>query len=291
MSVRPTRRAVLAGLAAALAGRAPAKAGPAPRIVSLDYALAEMLVGIGIPPVGVAGAEDWDVWVVEPPLPPGVVDVGAGLEPNLELLAALKPDMILTTPYVAAVGPLASRIAPVREFALYAGGDPLARARAAALELGHMVGRPDAAGAYLAAADRAFDALAGRVARLRPPPIAVVAFQDARHARIFGRPGLYQSVMDRIGLSNAWTGEANDWGFGVMAVEDLASLTPDLHLMSLEPVPPDAAPTLARSPLWTALPFVAARRVSVLPASLMFGGVSSALRFARLAVEDLEARA
>ncbi|MGM0913096.1 MAG: hypothetical protein ACQEXC_05115 [Pseudomonadota bacterium] len=39
----------------------------------------------------------------------------------------------------------------------------------------------------------------------------VVQFMDERHVRVFGEGGLYQAVMDRLGLENAWRGETNAW--------------------------------------------------------------------------------
>lgn len=284
-----SRRALLGGLGALALSGGPARTATPRRVVSLDYALAEILVSIGAAPVAVASARDWSLWVIEPTLAPGTVDIGSGLEPNLELLVALKPDLILTTPYVAAVRPLADRIAPTAEYMLYGeGGDPMPRAAAAMRDLAARLGRATEGEAFLGRVDRAFDGFATRLAAVGPPPVAIVALQDARHARIYGGPGLYQNVLDRIGVKNAWTGPANTWGFGLVTVERLATLPPDLHLVVIEPVPPEAEGTLSRSPLWTELAFVKAGRVSRLPPSNMFGALASAVRFASQLTAALE---
>src|SRR3546814_5408020 len=87
------RRHVLGGLfggllGAALTPRLLKAATTAPRkVVSLDYGIATTLLALGIVPAGVAAADRWDRWVVEPELPPGVVDLGKDQEVNLELLA------------------------------------------------------------------------------------------------------------------------------------------------------------------------------------------------------------
>lgn len=293
---RVNRRHVLGGLFGGVLGAAfaprllKAETAPPRKVVSLDYGIATTLLALGVVPAGVAAADRWDRWVVEPELPPGVVDLGKDQEVNLELLAALGPDLILATPYVSRLRPLLERIAPVVTVAIYAeDGRPLERARAGTRSLGRHLGRTAEAEAYLRDTERFFEACADRVAALNAPPLAFVNFMDARHARVFGRKSLYQDVLDRIGLENAWTGPTNYWGFQTIGIEELATAsTPEMRLIAFEPVPPDVRPTLAHSPLWNRLPFVEAGRVSTLPGVLMFGMVPSAVRFASLLVDHLE---
>src|SRR5690606_7973612 len=89
------RRQVLAALAglALLPAAAPI---PARRIVALDWGLAETLIAIGQPPVGVPETRTYADWVISPALPTGTADVGLRVEPNLEILQQLAPDLILT---------------------------------------------------------------------------------------------------------------------------------------------------------------------------------------------------
>lgn len=285
-----SRRALLLA-AAALPFAAPrARAAEPERIASLDYGIATTLLALGITPVGVAAAADWSTWVVEPPLPAGVADLGSDLEVNFEVLAALDPDLILTTPYLAALTPSLQRIAPVMELTIYAeGGEPLARSIEATRKLGARLGLETNADAFLSKSDDFLTACARRVGELEPRPLALINFMDARHARIYGKHSLYADVMKRIGIENAWTGPTNFWGFQTIAIEELARLPEETRLIAFEPILPDIRPTLAHSPLWQSLPFVSAGRVSTLPGVLMFGMVPSATRFARLVVDHLEA--
>ena len=96
-------------------------------------------------------------------------------------------------------------------------------------------------------------------------------------------------MLDRLGLTNAWTGETNYWGFNTIGLERLATMPADVRLIAFEPIPPDVPQMQAASPLWQSLPFVAAGRTSVLPGVLMFGMLPSALRFAELLTAHLEA--
>lgn len=258
------------------------------RVASLDYGLAETMLAIGTVPVAVAAAADWKTWVVEPPLPSSVQDLGAGQEPNFERLAALRPDLILTTDYVAMVEPALARIAPVERLTLFAAGvPPMARARDVMRTLGARLDRADAARDALARFDAEMDAIAARLAGRRRQPLLLATFMDPRHVRVYGTASLYGNVLSRLGLANAWPAEVNYWGFSTVGIEALGD-RPDARLVAIEPVPPDVWPVLARSPLWTALPFVRAGAISTIAPALMFGALPSALRFARLLAADLE---
>lgn len=246
------------------------------------------MIALGHHPIAIVAASDWNRFVVEPPLSPGIADLGLQPEINFELLASLQPDLILTSPFVQRLEPVLQRIAPIARFSIFEpGAIPLAQPRTLTRSLGERLNRVDEADSILATADRMFDLYRTRIRAITPPPVLLVNFIDARHVRVYGGAGLYQNVLDRIGVSNAWTGTTNYWGYSTIGIEKLATTT-DLQLVAFEPIPPDTRPTLARSPIWSRLPFVRAGHVAVLPSVLMFGAMPSALRFARLLVEHLE---
>ncbi len=262
-----------------------------PKIVSLDYGLASTLLSLGIVPAAVASLADWGKWVIEPAMPESVIDLGSSWEVNLEILMALKPDLILTTPYLDASLPRLQGVGKVLRLETYRpdGGAILPSVIAATRRLAAEIGREAEAERFLAQADAFFDECRARLARRPRPSLALVNFMDARHVRIFGAPGLYDAVLTRIGLANAWTGAANYWGFEIVGIETLARITdPDALLIAFEPVPGDVLPKLARSPLWQALPFARPGHFAVLPGALLFGMVNEAMRFARLMTARLE---
>ncbi|QRM56806.1 ABC transporter substrate-binding protein [Sinorhizobium sp. BG8] len=285
-----SRRTVLAAALAALVPGVSASASGFPsRIVSLDYGIASTLLAIGVVPVGIADAEDWKIWMVQPDLPASVADVGDDLEVNFEALVRLKPDLIFSTPYLEPQKAALENIAPVVTLTIYApDGDPLMRSVAATRAIGDRLGRQVEAERFLAEAEAAFEAFAVRIARISPPPVALVTHLDDRHARVYGGHSLYDNVLQKIGVRNAWTGTSNFWGFETIGLETLSAVADDARLISFEPLPPDIANMKATSPLWQNLPFVAAGRVSVLPGVLMFGMLPSALRFAELLTDHLE---
>lgn len=292
-------RAWLAGLLlAAAACSAPgdpspgldeASRGEAPptRVVSLDYGLTETLLALGTAPVGVPDLEGYDRWVVEPSLPSSVVDVGSTFEPNLELIQQLEPDLVLTTPFLAGLRDRLERIAPTLSLAIYTPErEPYRRARSVARRLGERLDREAAADSLIDAVDatirRARRSLKGR----HDTPLYVVRFLDPRHVRVFGEGSLYDDVMERLGIPNAWEGDTNHWGFSTVGIEALATRR-DARLFYLDPPPPDVLPTLERSALWSNLPFVEAGEVHPFPVVLMFGGLPAAERFAELLTRRL----
>ncbi|MEH3147389.1 MAG: ABC transporter substrate-binding protein [Methylobacterium frigidaeris] len=282
---RPSRRAVLALPAAGLLRPGPAPAGAPLRVACLDYGLAQTLIAIGHPPVAIAAADQWPRWVVEPPLPPGVANLGTSREVNLEILHQLRPDLIVATPFVERLRPLLARIAPVESHPIQAAGSaPWSRAVAVTRALGARLGADAGAEALVAATEEGLRACAPRVARLRDRPVLVVAFQDARNVWVYGADSLYDDALRRLGLVNGWSGRTNAWGFASVGVEALAA-APEARLVCLDPMPADALRLLAGGPIWRALGFSGAGRLLRLPAVLAFGTLPSVTRFARLLAE------
>ena len=287
-----TRRGALGLFVLPFTGIASPSAAAKPlRIVCLDDGLAETLLMLGVNPVAIAGRDIWETWVVEPPLPPDIADVGTLLEPNLELLQQLKPDIILAMPYLDGIKPLLERVAPVTTIGLYTeAGQPYQRALEATRQLAGLVGKESEGEALIAAADAYFTEIRQQLAPFSARPIYVVSFMDPRNVRVYGRKSLFQEVFDRIGLSNAWTAETNYWGFSTVGIDGLATSS-DARLVYLEPLPEGAGGTLTESPVWNAMPFVRSRSIMRLPAVHMFGALPSATRFARVLASAMTAEA
>ncbi|GGA99586.1 ABC transporter substrate-binding protein [Brucella endophytica] len=269
-------------------------AASSPRIVSLDYGLSSTLLSLGVVPAAISDLADWGRWVIEPAMPASVIDLGNTMEVNVEILAQIRPDIILMTPYLDQLAPIVAPYGKVSRYEIFTpdSGAILTASIAATRKLGAEIGREMEAEAFLARADAFFGKCRERLARVSPPPVALVNFMDARHARIYGSPGLFHNVLERIGVMNAWKEPANYWGFQTISIEELARVTdPDAVLIAFDPVPGDVLPKLGRSPLWQALPFSRPGHFSILPPTLMFGMVNEAMRFAGLLTDLLERRA
>ncbi len=250
----------------------------------MDFGLAETLIEMGLPPVAIPNPDSWKQWVVEPALPPCTLNLGTDREPNLEILAALKPDLIVTTPYLDAISPLLERFAPTRTISVYVPppGHIYDRSISATRALAAAVGREEAGEELIVRAQATMDEVRRHLASagLAGRPVLAVNFLDTRHVRVYGAGSLFGDVMERVGLANGWTQPSNFWGFSTVGIEALAE-SPASSLVYLEPISADTFDRLAASPLWRSLPFVKAGRVIRLPPVLMFGMLPSAMRFAR----------
>ncbi|MFO7858177.1 MAG: iron-siderophore ABC transporter substrate-binding protein [Ectothiorhodospiraceae bacterium] len=288
---RGSIRRLLQGVALALFVLAAARSGAsdddAPRIATLDWTLAETLVALDVTPVAVAQVDAYHAWVGEPRLPDAVHDLGLRGQPNLERLATLEPDHILISPRFANLAPRLERIAPVTQMALYTGETAIWPAiRSLTRDVGAIANREAAADQLLTDTEARIRELGERLTPAeRERPVAVIQFVDARHVRVFGAGSLFQGVIERLGLTNAWAGGTNAWGFQVVALERLADL--DARLVVVRPFPEGVAAQLERPGLWQQLPSVRNGTTVTLPPIWSFGALPSARRFAEVLVAAL----
>jgi ferric hydroxamate transport system substrate-binding protein len=252
-----------------------------PRAAILDWGLTTSVLSLGIVPAGIAEIELYHRWADDFPIPASVQDVGLRTEPNLEVLAALKPDAILTTPFSESVRPMLERIAPTRSFATYTpAGQPLNRSMQVLREVAAVLKAEQQAENVIARVEETFASLRRSLEGRSVPPLLLAGFMDSRHTRIYGQESLFGNVLDRLGLQNAWKIPTNFWGFSLVGTHELAPY-PDAKLFAIEPIPADAPLSRSGSGLWQSLPFVRAGRVATLPTCWAFGDVSTAMRFAR----------
>ncbi|GGB48283.1 ABC transporter substrate-binding protein [Tistrella bauzanensis] len=284
-----SRRSLLAGLGClsflpqvVSASRAGQGAGDAisPRVVALDWSSAETLIMLGLPPVGIVRIPDYKAWVVEPALPAGVVDVGLRLEPNLEVMQQLAPDLIVIAPGLETVRARLEQVAPTVSLTIYGTGqEAFPAAVAETRRLGTLVGCSTEAEDYLARAARQIDRARDRLRGYDGRPVHVVNFLDDRHVRVFGTTSLWQHALGRLGLRNAWTGDSGPWGSVTVGIERLLS-DPEARLVHVAPAPEGVVARLRTSPLWRHLPAIADGRMVGLPAVFPFGAVPCTVRFA-----------
>ncbi|WP_087001366.1 ABC transporter substrate-binding protein [Rhizobium sullae] len=274
-----TRRTLLGALAASPFAPA-AFAGLPRRIVCLEWTSAEMLVSLGVPPLAVADLKGYRDWVAAPALPLSTLDLGARGEPNLEVISALRPDLIAGAYGYGIDETIYTRFAPVFRVPFYEGmSTPLAQAEAETIKLAAIVGRQDAARNLVSETMRTINDTRDALHTRRAVPIAIISMFDDRQVRVYGRGSLFQDVLDRVGLVNAWTGETSQWGFSTVGIDALTAIG-NARLISLDPIPPHIRIRIEQSSLWTNLPCVRAGNVATIPPVWPFGGLAAAARFA-----------
>lgn len=253
------------------------------RIVALDWTHAEILTALGQTPLGVAQIPAYRRWVGAPQLGDQVRDLGLRAQPNLELLSALHPDLILTTALFAHLESRLGRIAPVQRLPVYIPERPFwPQLIELTRHLARLSGRQAEGEALLAETESRLTAIEACLHTLSLPPLLLVQPVDAHHVRVFGRHSLYQAVLDRLGLRNAWHQGSNAWGYRVVGIEALAET--HARILIIEPVPFGIEARLERNPLWQ---YVSSRQTLApqhLGAIWSQGGPVSAQRFA----EELE---
>ncbi|WP_455845396.1 Fe(3+)-hydroxamate ABC transporter substrate-binding protein FhuD [Pantoea agglomerans] len=260
----------------------------AQRILALEWLPVELLMALGVTPLGVADMHNYNIWVGDPQLPSGVIDLGLRTEPNLELMTQLEPSLILhSNGYGPALDKL-QRIAPTMGFDLNSGdGKPLSTARHSLQALGARLGREAQAVQHLKFVD---EQLAAARERLKPwanRPVLLMSLMDSRHAITFGKNSLFLEVMQILGLSNAWQGETNFWGSAVVGLERLAEVG-DVQVICFDHDNDRDMQQVMATALWQALPFVRAQRFQRVPAVWYYGATSSALKFVRVLEHALE---
>jgi iron complex transport system substrate-binding protein len=252
-------------------------------IATVDWGMAETLVAIGVTPLGVGESAGYRDWVASPILPESVADLGLRSTPNLEYLSALAPDIILSTPQFAAIRPVLERIAPVLELATYTTHlQPYRNAIENTKRLGALVGREQAARQLIEETDARIANLAAALGGFAPRKVLIVYFQDDRHVWVFSRGSLYEDVLKRAGIRNAWAGDSNFWGFANASVDQLFNLDDALALI-IEPVPVTVRAKLEvhdGGSLLNQLPIFRPGNYLILPSVWGFGGLPSAGRFA-----------
>lgn len=256
-------------------------ARPARRVVVMDWPLTEVVLSLGVVPVGVSRPPWYMKLDGDPPLPPSVVDTGLLFQPNFEVLQALEPDLIVITPWHAPLRPLLERIAPTLTVRLFGPGvDVYSAVRAATLELGRTLGRTAQADALLARADAQLAAVSPQLAGFRATgrPVYLLHPIDDRHISVYGPRSLFGGVLSRLGLANAWQGITDPQGATEAELASLAQHA-DAQVVTIG-VPPGVAEQLARSPLWNALPFVRQHRVQQIGAIPPLGGIVASMRVA-----------
>lgn len=247
-----------------------------PRIATLSWALAELVLELDIVPVGVADVSGYRQWVRRPALPGDVVDLGLRQEPDIEGLADLAPDLILASKRQADLVPVLRRIAPVRVIRGFdAAQDNAAAARAAYLDLARELDRTALARDRLAALDARIAAVGARVRDHfagPPPPILPIRLLTPESLRLHGANSMAIAALDGMGLHHPAPGQPTAWGFVQKRIEDLAGFKKAIILQIGPFAEKDA---LAAKPIWQFMPFIRVGRYAETRAVWTFGGVFS----------------
>lgn len=182
------------------------------RVVVLDTAELDSAITLGVKPVGAthAGTGSGFLGYLPEEEVAGITDVGEMMTPNLEAVAALRPDLILTSKirHGAKYAEL-SRIAPtvMTEATGYTWKENF---RTHADALGKKAEAEQVVAAYEARAGKVTQALGGRE-KAAATEVNVVRFVEGADIRIYGRKNYISTILADVGLGRpAVTDKAED---------------------------------------------------------------------------------
>lgn len=256
------------------------------RVIALEWRPIEMLIACGVMPMGVADKQNYHRWVSEPALPEPVIDVGLRNEPNYELMSRMQPSLFVISSGFGVGAKELTTIAPCWETSFYdEHGHPLTLLETEILRLGTFLGTESEAQNHLEYFHRHIDKTKAALPSINKP-LVIFSFLDSQRVMIFGQQSLFNDLLSRLGLHNAWDGKTNRWGSAIVGIETLVNLEGAIGLC-LTHGDDDPVHSLADSALWQVMPFVRDKQLHLLPAVWFYGGSYSAMRFCDLLPEAL----
>ncbi|MGC5284988.1 ABC transporter substrate-binding protein [Micromonospora sp. DT231] len=262
---------------------------PATKVVGLEWGEVEMLVSLGVMPVGVADPKGYGTWVTAAKLDPSVKDVGTRGEPSVDSIVALQPDLVVMEDDRGAT--LISQLEKYVPVVVAKGSDAtdnLGRMRNDLTMIAKAVGKTTAAEKLLTDFDAAIadgrKKIADAGAAGRPFAIADGWKEGSTVSiRMFGKGALVSQIGIQLGLTNAWTGKTDEvWGLGQTDVEGMTVLKdPNLRLFYSASDGDDVfANGLAGNAIWKSLPFVRQGNLHKMPNGIWtFGGPLSGKQY------------
>lgn len=262
---------------------------PATRVVGLEWGEVEMLVTLGVQPVGVADIKGYQTWNTAAKLDGTAKDVGMRGEPSIDAIAALQPDLVVMGSYLAATAaPQLEKFVPVLVTEGSDASRNLDRMRDDFNLIATAVGKTDVAKQVLADFDAAIAAGKQKIAEAGAAG-KYFAIADgwmegsAVNIRMFGAGALVSQVGIALGLQNAWTGQVDaTWGLGQTDVEGLKAIRDkDLHFFYNASDGNDVfADGLKDNAIWKSLSFVAQNKLHRMPDGIWtFGGPLSCQQY------------
>lgn len=226
-------------------GHATALAAPARRIVSLVPATTELLFALGAGDRVVGRTR----WCDYPPAAAAVASVGDGMQPSVEAILALEPDLVVayrSPGNRGAVERLRELGIPTVELAT----DRLADLDSAVALLARATDRAAAGDSLMDRLGR--DLAAATRRRARPPTVFILAWSQP--AITLGAGSFLSEIVERAGARNLFADEAQP-SF-VVSVEAVVARDPDFVLVT-----GDGEPGWMARPEWQVVPAVRERRL------------------------------
>jgi ABC-type Fe3+-hydroxamate transport system substrate-binding protein len=252
--------------------------GTPERIVILEWVYAEDLLALGVQPVGVADIEGMKAQVnltnldgVSLSLSDSVVDVGLIMEPNLETIASLEPDLIIWSDLYKDRYEEMSEIAPTLMFNPWDMQDDnvgeFEQMKQDFMAIADAIGRHDQGVAVLNRMNQTFEEAAATIQASGAADTPFVflngyPYEGSVEIRISTKNSQASEIIERIGMENAWEVEYEPYGYSNIGLEDLSRVqNATLFYISGSGDDDVFAVAYKDNPVWNQLNFVEEGRV------------------------------
>ncbi len=257
-----------------------------------DWTIAETLLSLEPDSASLGNIDAFHTWTGAEYKDTDITDIGTQTFPNMELLSNISPERILLSPSQTRLGQRLQDIAPTtiiqsypyvsnRHDSLWASLD------AFTLEIGRAVNQREEAEKLISNTRSHLDALKNEI---KPqPPLLIVQLVNEHYVRVYGDNSMFQGVLKKLDLSNAWTEKTNQWGYSLVSIRELFNVE-EARLVVLESAfPVGIENRIDTSGMWRYLPSVRRGDFIVLPSSFWIAGAHpSAQRFADALAKALQ---
>lgn len=202
------------------------------KVITPDWGIAAELSAMDHPPIATGDKRIYEEWMGEA-LPPSTYDLGMRYQPNPEMMAQLKADLIIDNFFYEHIRPMYGDI-PVKSVLLMSEvNNNTAEGRVdwqgyadKTLELGNIIGQAGDAKAYIAKSEQALRVLGQEFQKKYPHirKLAVVQLADVANLRMYANNSLYKPTFDKMGLELTVFDKGNEWGFVNIQLGDLDQL-------------------------------------------------------------------
>lgn len=257
------------------------------KVVVLNWDLLEQVIALGVTPVGAPELESYRLWVVNPEAPANITDIGSRSEPNLELIASLKPDVILAASPQQDLLPILKQIAPVVYLPNFTENEDAAESAIAHFEtIAKLLDREPQAEQQLAYIEQRFAELREKLALHYAPnsDLVVMRFSTLNSVFLYSDNSSTQYVVSKLGFNNPIDVERRSWGIKQTRINTLQKVD-DGYVLYVLPFPQEEKLKDAR--LWQALPFVEKGYVNSVRSVWNYGGALSLLYLAEAITDSL----
>ncbi|MFC9709405.1 ABC transporter substrate-binding protein [Paenibacillus sp. NPDC056933] len=253
---------------------------PAKRVVTLEWTYTEDVVALGVQPVGSADNANYKVYVTpEAALDDTVTDVGTRDEPNLEAIAALKPDLIIANSNSNIYDQL-NAIAPTLEYDLYTGdGYTYDKMTETFNNIAVALGKEDQAKKVLDELDQHYVEAKEKLAAAGKDNFhfaltQAFTYQNAASLRMFTDNSVVIGTLDKIGMVNDWQPDKLEgYGFSTVGIESLSTVQDSNFIYITQPDDDVFGTAMKDNSVWNGLNFVKDKRIYQLDSTTWtFGG-------------------